>query len=85
MMPQKIEELFAWVATETDGSDGIMAAPMPIQGQMMLVPLVGADRVRVECYRATAEAIRRRRLSDGDRVLVRLMRFSTAAVLEELA
>lgn len=81
-MPQKIEELFAWVATETDGTDGVLGAEMQIQGRTMFVPLVGADRARIESYRGHAEAIRQMR---GGDVPVRLMRFSTATVLEELA
>ena len=30
--PRKIEELFAWVATEADGREGVCGASMVLQG-----------------------------------------------------
>lgn len=74
---QKIEKLFAWVATEADGGEGVCGAYVPSMGG--LVPLVGADRERIESLRPHAEIIRR---ESG--FPVRMVEFSTRIDGEEL-
>jgi hypothetical protein len=74
---QKITMLYAWVVTEPDGGEGIAGANIPALGGM--VPLVGADRERMASLRPHAELVRR---SSG--YPVRLVRFGTREVLEEL-
>lgn len=56
-MPKTITELWAWVAVESDGSEGILAKEMLIDGQHMFLPFVGADMARVESLRPHAEAM----------------------------
>lgn len=49
----KIEKLYAWIATEKDGSEGI---PAIMAGNGMILPLVGADMERIESFREHAES-----------------------------
>ena len=44
MMSKIINELWAWVAIETDGSEGVVGATMSVLGRSTFAPLVGADR-----------------------------------------
>lgn len=55
--PQRVTELYAWIATERDGGEGVPAASMVVDGQLMLVPLIGADLARLESLRPTAVAV----------------------------
>jgi hypothetical protein len=77
MMPQKITELWAWVS-EAEG-EGVLASEMEIDGRTMLVPLVGADRERIESYRPHALEIAR--LSGQ---AIKLMRFAAGEVIERV-
>lgn len=77
MMPKRIAELWAWVAIEKDGSEGVLGAEMTIEGQRMFVPLVGADRARIESYRAYAEAI-----GAKSKKRIKLVRFGAATIRE---
>ncbi len=45
---QKINKMYAWVSTDEDGGEGIIAH-MSSVGEWM--PLVGADRARIEAHR----------------------------------
>jgi hypothetical protein len=72
---QPIERLYAWVATEADGGEGVCAMSMP-DGMMM--PLVGADMARIESLRAHARSVA---VASG--CPVRLVEFSTRRVLRE--
>jgi hypothetical protein len=74
-----LTELYAWVCTEPDGSEGIIAASMPAAGGAMMMPLVGGDLARMRSLRHWAEQTRR-----DTGWPVRLMRFSTRTTLEEL-
>jgi hypothetical protein len=55
----KIERLYAWIATEPDGGEGVVGASMMIAGREMLVPLIGADGARIASYREYAERTER--------------------------
>lgn len=70
-----IDAMYAWVATEPDGGEGICAARI---GDMMM-PLVGADMDRMKSLREYAEA--GRRLTGYP---MRLIRFSRREDMEEL-
>lgn len=73
-----IDEMWAWVSSDDDG-EGILAASMVLAGQQMMMPLVGADRARVESFRGLASqiaALEHRR--------VKLIRFSTREVIETI-
>jgi hypothetical protein len=72
---QTIERLYAWVATEADGGEGVCAMSMP-DGMMM--PLVGADMARIESLRAHARSVA---VASG--CPVRLVEFATRRVLRE--
>jgi len=75
---QKIEKLYAWVATEPDGGEGVCAMSIPSLGGM--VPLVGADRARIESLRPHAAAVR-----TATGFPVRLKVFGSGVVLDEIA
>jgi hypothetical protein len=80
MMPQRIMELWAWVSVDPkDGSEGVIGASMKIEGVEMFVPLVGADRARIESYRVYAEAI-----GAKSKKRIRLIRYSNRTVRETL-
>lgn len=49
---QAINTLYAWVATEPDGGEGVIAGVLP--GMPGMTPLIGADRARIESYREIA-------------------------------
>jgi hypothetical protein len=53
----KIEELYAIIAKDENGDEGIMGASMVIEGQPMMMPLVGADETRVRKWIPHAVAI----------------------------
>jgi hypothetical protein len=72
---QSIDALYAWVATEPDGGEGICSAQ--IGGTHM--PLVGANMDRIKSLRLYAEAVRR--MSGYP---VRLVRFGSRDDLEVL-
>lgn len=72
---QTIDALYAWVATEPDGGEGVCSAQI---GDVHF-PLVGADMDRIKSFRAAAEAIHR--LTGYP---VRLVRFSRREDLEVL-
>lgn len=70
-----ITELFAWVSVHPGGEEGIVAYQMGAT----LMPLVGADRARMESFRGHAQQTA---LITG--CPIRLTRFSQREVLEEL-
>jgi hypothetical protein len=74
-----VKELWAWLVEETPGSEGIPATAMPERHGIRIVPLMGADRARVESYREEAVSLR---IALG--CPVRLVRFTTREVIEEL-
>ena len=78
---QSIDALYAWVATEPDGGEGLCAAslPSPVNGRMMMMPLIGADLDRIKSLRDYAEMTRK--LTGYP---VRLVRFSRRDDLEVL-
>ena len=73
-MPPVIEAVYAWVAEEPDGSEGIIAVKLKDQWH----PLVGADPERIESFRDAAMSIHHTTLMP-----VRLLRFTTREILEE--
>ena len=72
---QKIEALYAWIAVDPEGGEGVCGASI---GRMML-PLVGADRERIESLRERAAMTR---AASG--YPVKLVRFSRREDIEEL-
>jgi hypothetical protein len=73
---QKIERLYAWTAIEPDGSEGLIGMALP-DGQH--IPMIGADKARIESLRGIAERHGRRMGYS-----VRLTMFSTVTVLETI-
>ena len=53
--PQKIRRLYAWLVTEADGGEAIAAVHLA----NTLIPLVGADRARIEGHREDARELQR--------------------------
>lgn len=76
-MPQ-ISELFAFIAEDSGPDDEGVVAFNPGGGVWM--PMVAADRERVDSLRPMAEAIAK---TTG--LKIHLVRFSTREVLEEIA
>lgn len=72
---QKIETLYAWVATEEDGGEGLMAARI---GDVWL-PMIGADRARIDVLRPTVEKI----VAETGRP-ARLIQFLTMTTLDTI-
>jgi hypothetical protein len=75
MTGQTIDAIYAWVAKEPDGGEGVCS----VQLGDVHMPLVGADIERVKSVRPYAEMIRQ---ETG--YPVRLVRFSRREDLEEL-
>jgi protein gp37 len=75
MAGKTIDALYAWVATEPDGGEGVCS----FQLGNTHMPLVGADMDRIKSLRRFAEIIRR-----ASGCPIRLVRFSTREDLEEL-
>ena len=73
---EAITTLYAWVATEPDGGEGVCSMILP---NGMHMPLIGADRARVESLRSAAE--RTRRMSGYP---VKLKMFSSGVVIDEI-
>ena len=71
--PKKVTEIWAWIVTEADGSEGVPA--MIASGQ--IAPMLGADEERVRSYEAMARSCAR-----GAGLPLKLMRFSHAEILE---
>lgn len=67
--PKKLTELWAWVATEPDGGEGILASSAVQDG--FLMPLVGGDEARMRSLEPHA-----RQIAIVAGVPVRLVRFS---------
>jgi hypothetical protein len=53
MIPLKIDGLWAWIATEDDGQEGVLGQATRIGW----LPLIGADKDRIESYRDIAQGI----------------------------
>jgi hypothetical protein len=72
---KKITELYAWIATEPDGGEGVCAAATT-EGWL---PMIGADMDRMRSLRPAAELAHK-----VNNAPIRLVRFSTREDLEEL-
>ena len=75
-MPQTIDEMYAWVLTHPDGSEGVPAA-MGASG--MWLPLIGADKDRMESFRGYATE-----LAAVENRTISLARFSSREDLERI-
>lgn len=73
-----IDEMWAWVSSDAEG-EGILGASMVLAGQPVMMPLVGADRARMESFRGLA-----REIASREHKRVRLIRFSSREVVETI-
>ena len=73
-MTKKIDKIYAWICTEPDGEQGIPA----FQHGDICMPLIGADKERIESQRHIAEQV----AADG--LPVELVCFSGREVLETI-
>jgi len=71
---QRIETIYAWVATEPDGGEGIVASNF---GGGTMYPLIGADTERIESMRE--EALRIAKLTGFP---IKLVEFTARRELE---
>ena len=77
--PKKIEEIYAWIVTDTDGSEGVPAQLMGQGAMATWAPAIGADRARIDSFRNSPAM-------DGIKALKRphkLVVFTRMMVLEE--
>jgi hypothetical protein len=79
-MPQTITSLYAWIATQADGSEGVPGMQLEVQGVPMMMPLMGADQERLDSLREYVEMI----ASYSPGVRMRLCRFDLVEEIEEL-
>lgn len=75
-MPQTIDEMYAWVLTLSDGSEGI---PTAMGATGMWLPLVGADQDRMESFRDYATE-----LAAAEGRPLHLARFGAKEVMETI-
>lgn len=73
-MASKIGVIYAWVATEPDGSEGICSAE---RDDGVNIPLVGTDLAGMRAMRRYAELVRQ-----GTGYTVRLVRFGSPQEVE---
>ena len=57
MKPFVITELWAYVSVGPDGDEGVMACSMPINGREMMLPMVGADKTRLDKLKPYADMV----------------------------
>lgn len=74
----KVESLYAYLAQGENGTEGIMAASVPINGQMMMLPMVGADIDRIKSLLPIAKQIA---LASG--ITFRIYRFDAKVDITE--
>lgn len=55
--PRLVTELYAYIATETNGGEGVAACLMPVNGVPVMMPLVGADIARVQSLKPYADLV----------------------------
>lgn len=72
--PKKIDEMFAWIVTEPDGGEGIPA----LHTASGALPMVGADRARVESLRPHAQGV-----AAQLGLPLRLVRFHDMEIIEQ--
>lgn len=78
-MTFRITELWAWISIGEDGEEGVCAQRVELEGEVCMMPLIGADETRVHQLRPYAEAMQRQ-----SGVPVRLVRFQRTADVEQL-
>lgn len=74
----KIEEIWAYVYVEANGDEGVPAFLWEERNTWL--PMIGADRARVESLRPYAQNI-----ANSTGQTLRLVRFSFGQVMEEIA
>jgi hypothetical protein len=77
--PQTITNLYAWIATEADGGEGVPAVMVPYKGEPLMKPLLGTDMERVRSLRDDAVMLKQ---TSGARM--RLCRFALVEEIEEV-
>jgi hypothetical protein len=75
---EKITELYAFISSDENG-EGVIGHSMPINGQMVMMPFVCADKDRVDSLRPIAE-----RMAIDAKQQIRLIRFTSREDLEVL-
>jgi hypothetical protein len=78
-MSQEITNLYAWIATQSNGDESLPATELVIRGRGMVMPLIGADMERMISLRG--DAVEVKALSG---VRMRLCRFQLIEELEEI-
>jgi hypothetical protein len=73
----KIDALYAYLAQDKEG-EGIMGMSVPVNGQMMMMPLIGADIDRIKSLLPLAKQIS---LASG--TTFRIFRFDTKVDITE--
>lgn len=74
-MSDTIDAIFAWIAEEKDGGEGIIGSRLPGR----VTALIGTDLEHVRTYRPLAKALAK---TTGRRIMLR--RFTAGAILDEI-
>lgn len=69
----KITELYAWVCTDKDGDEGIIA----FLHKGIMMPMIGSDMERIESLRSTAVGI-----AKSEDLPLKLIKFSEAEIIK---
>lgn len=75
-MALRIDKIWAFVATDKEGNEGICASYFPESD--MWLPLIGADMERIEIVRPLAELV-----AQNSNSVVKLVYFHNRTVIEE--
>lgn len=75
---EKITELYAFISSDENG-EGVIGHAMPINGQMVMMPFVCADKDRVDSLRPIAE-----KMAIDSKQQIRLIRFTSREDIEVL-
>lgn len=75
-MSFKITEMFAFVVTDEDGSEGIPSFTIPFEGTM---PLLGSDMARIDSLLPLAQ-----QMSDLYKKEIRLVKFTNMELVKTL-
>lgn len=75
----KITEVYCWICTEEDGSEGIPAQEMIVKGKSMMMPFLAAD---LELLKSMEPSIHKMRLKT--KIPYKLVKFSHMEIIVEL-
>jgi hypothetical protein len=76
--PNTINELWAWISDE-EGGEGVIAVQALMDGELTWMPLIGADKARLDSLRPQALSVAKR-----DKRAVKLIHLSVRTDIETI-